>query len=226
MTTIIWSENKLMVDTRVTYLQQENGTYKKVSHTDNAVKLFEPQHIRIDNDPVLAIAVTGDMRWVKTLMEADMMGANIDGGINLKEPHAFDGVHANIPDLLETHLVMVTRRRIFMLALHKEGEVWTETMPYNQVAAGTDLHNAVKIVALVSPFLVMESAMRNDDYTGGDVLVWEYGKQGTKTYSVKTQSFFKLRFAVSRASNAIRKFSKLFKLVAINHAMKQQATRA
>lgn len=226
MTTIIWSENKLMVDTRATYLQQENGNYKKVSHSDDAVKLFEPKNMRIDNDRVLAIAITGDLRWATTLTGADEVGATIEGGINLKEPHAFDGVYANIPDLLESHLVMVTRRRVYTLALRKDNEVWAEVMPYHHVVGGTSLQAASQIVSRVSPFLVMEAAMRQDEYTGGDVLVWHFGKQGITTYEVKTRRFFKLRFAVSRAVNTVRKFASFLKLIGTAHSLKQQSINA
>lgn len=213
MTTIIWSEGKLLADTRITYLQQENGIYKKVSHSDQGVKIFEPKNLKVGKDRILALAFTGDMRWGRVIPALDQDAGRQGGFYDLKQEALFSPLYEHAPDLLDSHMVIVTARRVYTLAITRDKEHWVGTYPFNSVVGGTAFTEAAKYINRSSPFLVMEKLMQEDQFTGGDVMVWEYGKQGIRTHIVETHRFLGVRFAMSRVFNLARKFIKLAVLI-------------
>jgi hypothetical protein len=213
MTTIIWSEGKVLTDTRITYLEKDNGTYKRISYSDEGVKIFEPKNLKVGKDRILALAFTGDMRWGRVIPALDRDAGLQSGFYDLKQPNLFSPMYNQVLDMLDSHLIIVTARRVYTLAITRDKEHWCETYPYNNAVGGTAFREASKYVHRLSPFLVMEKLMQEDQFTGGDVMVWEYGKQGIRTHIVENHRFYQARYLASRVFNLTRKLIKLAVLI-------------
>ena len=194
MTTIVWNNARLVSDTRITYLNNDDGVLSTKDIADDCDKIVAPNNLTCNGRKVLAIGCTGNAATISFLKHRDQ---SVD---EMLRAGFFELTEAE--RLIPTCLIIITIGRNYTIEIKDGACNWVEYDPRTPLAAGSGTPFIANMFADVTPELAVTTAIEHDLISGGSLNVWSLCG-GSKL--VKPVAFLlKQRIAISKAFCAFR----------------------
>lgn len=197
MSTVIWSEGRLVADTAVSDIDFATGVGKIV---DGLVllKILTPSNLMIFGEKIKAVGCVGDLR-LQAFLEGVDAGEPVQG-FDLCGGSFFQDLAVDIP----SGCVVVTESFTYLITV-ANGEVqWQQFRHEVPIIVGSGHRHRTWYTGKVRPETAVMSIMGRDANTGGKIITWNLFDNQYREVEVLKDSKLTLRAVIEILTHPLR----------------------